>query len=592
MDEAMVDSGFDEEEMDDYDDDDVWDEDDKWLMALVMPPRATMTVWRTYKMDNLEYRHGVLTRKMEVMSDVEMADSIAIEEIHPRVATVEGQVQEMVSQAVQLLSKPEEIDFRFQQVESRVDIHLGGQTAVPREDVIVRVAEIESHEGTMMSYMMWMEERLNVLEKRLSGLPLGPECKSWNLGHLKDRSFARVARFDRGYLELVCTNNTIEGKTILRFSRVLPEKICIAQIEAMKEENAKAENLGRLIKPIFKILFEGIRYFNKRIWLPLFSGLRDLIMHESHESEYSIHSGSDKMYQDLKKLYWWLNMKAEIATYVSICLTYTKVKAEHQKPSGLLQQLEIPKWKWEKITMGFVVEVPRPPSGYDSIWSEMTIQTLEDILRACVIDFVSSWDRHMPLVEILYNNSYHASIEAAPFEALYERKCRSPICWSEVGDNQLTGSEIIRETTEKIVQIKNRLLAARSHQKSYADIRCKPLEFNVGDMVMLKTLMGEPIPMNEMVYRELVHEVFASIEFDFTTCRVVTVKIEHLLMEFWPTIRDGEFVMGGMSVTKVRDPRVREMIDTFSVEPRAHVFKKKSLITIGIIIELDEGACY
>ncbi|GJT10469.1 putative reverse transcriptase domain, ribonuclease H-like domain, aspartic peptidase domain protein [Tanacetum coccineum] len=118
--------------------------------------------------------------------------------------------------------------------------------------------------------------------------------------------------------------------------------------------------------------------------------------------------------------------------------------------------------------------------------SERTIQTLEDMLRACVIDFGSSWDRHLPLVEFSYNNSYHASIKAAPFEALYGRKCRSPVCWSEVGDSQLTGPEMIRETTEKIVQIKNRLLTARSRQKSYADVRRKPMEFQVGDMVMLK----------------------------------------------------------------------------------------------------------
>ncbi|GJY12506.1 putative reverse transcriptase domain-containing protein [Tanacetum coccineum] len=118
--------------------------------------------------------------------------------------------------------------------------------------------------------------------------------------------------------------------------------------------------------------------------------------------------------------------------------------------------------------------------------SERTIQTLEDMLRACVIDFGSSWDRHLPLVEFSYNNSYHASIKAVPFEALYERKCRSPVCWSEVEDSQLTCLEMIRETTEKIVQIKNRLLDARSRQKSYADVRRKPLKFEVGDMVMLK----------------------------------------------------------------------------------------------------------
>ncbi|GJU85466.1 putative reverse transcriptase domain-containing protein [Tanacetum coccineum] len=118
--------------------------------------------------------------------------------------------------------------------------------------------------------------------------------------------------------------------------------------------------------------------------------------------------------------------------------------------------------------------------------SERTIQTLEDMLRACVLDFGKSWDRHLPLVEFSYNNSYHTSIKAAPFEALYGRKCRSPVCWAEVGDAQLTGPAIIHETTEKIVQIKSRIQAARDRQKSYANIRRKPLEFQVGDRVMLK----------------------------------------------------------------------------------------------------------
>ncbi|GKC74741.1 putative reverse transcriptase domain-containing protein [Tanacetum coccineum] len=118
--------------------------------------------------------------------------------------------------------------------------------------------------------------------------------------------------------------------------------------------------------------------------------------------------------------------------------------------------------------------------------SERTIQTLEDMLRACVLDFGKGWDKHLPLVEFSYNNSYHTSIKAAPFEALYGRKCRSPICWAEVGDSQLTGPEIIHETTERIVQIKSHIQAARDRQKSYADVRRKPLEFQVGDKVMLK----------------------------------------------------------------------------------------------------------
>ncbi|GJS91092.1 putative reverse transcriptase domain-containing protein [Tanacetum coccineum] len=118
--------------------------------------------------------------------------------------------------------------------------------------------------------------------------------------------------------------------------------------------------------------------------------------------------------------------------------------------------------------------------------SERTIQTLKDMLRACVIDFRKGWEKHLPLVEFSYNNSYHASIKAAPFEALYGQKCRSPVCWAKVGDVQLAGPEIIHETTEKIVQVRQRLQAARYRKRSYANVRRKPLEFQVGDRVMLK----------------------------------------------------------------------------------------------------------
>ncbi|GJR35437.1 reverse transcriptase domain-containing protein [Tanacetum coccineum] len=351
---------------------------------------------------------------------------------------------------------------------------------------------------------------------------------------------------------------------ILTVHPKLPFQILEAQNEALKEENAKNENLRGMDKS-FEIRPDGTRCIKNQSWLPLFGGLRDLIMHESHKSKYSIHPGSDKMYHDVKELYWWPNMKAIIAEYVSKCLTCSRVKAECQKPSGLLVQPEIPMWKWERITMDFVTKLPKTSTGHDAIWvivdrltksahfisiratdsmetltrlyikeivsrhgvpisiisdhdshftsrfwqslqnalgtqldmstayhpetdgqSERTIQTLEDMLRACVIDFGKGWDKHLPLVEFSYNNSYHASIKAAPFEALYGRKCRSPVCWTEVGDSQLTGPEIIQETTEKIVQIRQRLQAARDRQRSYANIRWKPLEFQVGDRVMLK----------------------------------------------------------------------------------------------------------
>ncbi|GKD91130.1 putative reverse transcriptase domain-containing protein [Tanacetum coccineum] len=105
--------------------------------------------------------------------------------------------------------------------------------------------------------------------------------------------------------------------------------------------------------------------------------------------------------------------------------------------------------------------------------SERTIQTLKDMMRACVIDFGKGWDRHLPLVEFSYNNSYHTSIKVAPFEALYGQKCRLPICWAEVGDAKLTGPVIFHETTEKIIQIKKRIQAARDRHTSYADRRRK-----------------------------------------------------------------------------------------------------------------------
>ncbi|GJS45228.1 putative reverse transcriptase domain-containing protein [Tanacetum coccineum] len=120
--------------------------------------------------------------------------------------------------------------------------------------------------------------------------------------------------------------------------------------------------------------------------------------------------------------------------------------------------------------------------------SERTIKTLEDMLRTCVIDFGNGWVKHLPLVEFSYNNSYHASIKAAPFEALYSRMCRSLVCWAEVGEVQLTGPEIVQETTEKIVQFKQRIQAAHDRQKSYANLKRKSMEFQVGDKVMIKVL--------------------------------------------------------------------------------------------------------
>nr|GEX67871.1 hypothetical protein [Tanacetum cinerariifolium] len=160
---------------------------------------------------------------------------------------------------------------------------------------------------------------------------------------------------------------------------------------------------------------DGMLCLNNQSWILCFGDLRILIMHESHKSKDSIHPGLDKMYPDLKKLYWWPNIKAEIATYVSKCLTCAKVKIEYQKPSGLLSLNKALRTRLDMST-AYHLETDGQ--------SERTIQTLEDMLRACVLDFGKGWDKHLPLVDISYNNSYHTSIKAAPFEALYGRKSK------------------------------------------------------------------------------------------------------------------------------------------------------------------------
>ncbi|GJY65784.1 putative reverse transcriptase domain-containing protein [Tanacetum coccineum] len=166
---------------------------------------------------------------------------------------------------------------------------------------------------------------------------------------------------------------------IMTISLDLPKQILNAQTEARKPENIKSEDVGGMLIENAKFpeaireqklepRADGTLCLNGRSWLPCYGDLRTVIMHESHKSKYSIHPGSDKMYQDMKKLYWWPNMKADIATYVNKCLTCAKVKAEHQRPSGLLVQPKIPEWKWDNITMDFVTKLPKTSQGYDTIW--------------------------------------------------------------------------------------------------------------------------------------------------------------------------------------------------------------------------------
>ena len=229
------------------------------------------------------------------------------------------------------------------------------------------------------------------------------------------------------------------------------------------------------------------------------------------------------MYQDLKKNFWWPDMKREVAEWVSKCFTCQRVKAEHHRPSGLLKPLKILEWKWEHINMDFIVGLPKTKANPDDIWviidrltkmahflpineqfsldklvhlylkeivtrhgvpisivsdcdprfnsrfwrkfqkclgtqlnmstayhpqtdgqSERTIQTIEDILRVCALDYKGSWDDHLPLVEFIYNNSYHASIDMPPYEALYGQKCRSSIYWGKVDERKILGPELVQ----------------------------------------------------------------------------------------------------------------------------------------------------
>nr|GEU35451.1 putative polyprotein [Tanacetum cinerariifolium] len=222
----------------------------------------------------------------------------------------------------------------------------------------------------------------------------------------------------------------------------IKDMILTSQIEAVNETVGLQKGLDEMIEQ----RSDGTLYYLDRICVPLKGDVRTLIMDEAYNSKYSIHPRDDKKYYDLRDRYWWPGMKKYIAEYASKCLISLKIDGQ----------------------------------------SERTIQTLKDMLRACVLDFKGRWDFHLPLVMFSYNISYHSKMRCASFEALYGRNYRSIIMWVEVGEGQLIGPELVRETTEKISQIKYKHKVVRDCQKSYAYKRRKPPEFIICDYVLLK----------------------------------------------------------------------------------------------------------
>ncbi|KAA0060279.1 pol protein [Cucumis melo var. makuwa] len=283
----------------------------------------------------------------------------------------------------------------------------------------------------------------------------------------------------------------------------------------------------------FSLSSDGGLLFERRLCVPPDSAVKTELLSEAHSSPFSMHPGSTKMYQDLKRVYWWRNMKREVAEFVSRCLVCQQVKAPRQKPAVIWVVVDrltksahfVPgkstytASKWAQLYMSEIVRLHGVPVSIVSdrdarftskFWkglqtatgtrldfstafhpqtdsqTERLNQVLEDMLRACALEFPGSWDSHLHLMEFAYNNSYQATIGMAPFEALYGKCCRSPVCWGEVGEQSLMGPELVQSSNEAIQKIRSRMHTAQSRQKSYADVRRKDLEFAVGDKVFLK----------------------------------------------------------------------------------------------------------
>ncbi|GJT49722.1 putative reverse transcriptase domain-containing protein [Tanacetum coccineum] len=280
----------------------------------------------------------------------------------------------------------------------------------------------------------------------------------------------------------------VKPKRIRAMNMTLQSSIKDRILTAQKEVVDEFARLQKGLDEMIKQRSDGTLYCLDQIWVPLKG--EEVIAMDFVTKLPKTSSGHDKMWvivDRLTKSAHFLPMREDYKMERLARLYLNEIVARHGVPISIISDRDSRFtsrfWQSMQEALGTRLYMSMAYHPQTDGQSERTIQTLEEMLRVCVLDFEGSWDVHLLLVEFPYNNSYHASVRCAPFEALYGRKCRSPIMWAEVGEGQLIGSELVQETIEKISQIKDRLNVARDRQKSYADKRRKPLEFSVVEIV-------------------------------------------------------------------------------------------------------------